>query len=183
MPIKSKLIGLIIFLFGLFLLARPTFFYLKGICAQHMLDKAWSLTKRTGHSSKAWSWADTLPVARLKISSIELNQIVLDGEVNEALAFGPAIIVSSLESSNKIIAGHRDSFFKNLKKIKEGDIIELELIKKNIKYKVNSITITVPEDIEWLNEKEDEMITLITCYPFNYMGDAPLRYIVTGIKI
>ena len=148
-----------------------------------MLDRAWNLTKRTGYSSEAWSWADTLPVARLKILSIGLNQVVLDGEINEALAFGPAIIESSLESSNKIIAGHRDSFFRNFEKIKEGDIVELELIEKNIKYKINSMVITSPEDTKWLNEKKNEMITLITCYPFNYVGNAPLRYIVIGTKI
>jgi len=180
---KSKLIGLVAFSLGLFLLAKPTYFYLKGIYAQLMLDKAWNITKRTGQSSKAWSWADTLPVAKLKISSIGLNQIVLDGEINEALAFGPAIIASSLKSSNKIIAGHRDSFFRNLKKIQEGDVVELELIGKNIRYKINSMVITTPEDAKWLNEKEDEMITLITCYPFNYIGDAPLRYIAIGTKI
>ena len=117
-----------------------------------MLDKAWNITKRTGQSSKAWSWADTLPVARLKISSIGLNQIVLDGEISEALAFGPAIIASSLESSNKIIAGHRDSFFRNLKKIQEGDVVELELIGKNIRYKINSMVITTPEYEKCLNE-------------------------------
>ena len=101
---------------------------MKGVCAQLMLEKAWKSTKRTGHSSKAWGWADTLPVAKLSISSIELNQIVLEGEINEALAFGPAIIESSLESKDKIIAGHRDSFFKSLENLKEGDIIELELL-------------------------------------------------------
>ena len=53
----------------------------------------------------------------------------------------------------------------------------------NLRYKINSMVITSPEDIKWLNEKENEMITLITCYPFNYMGDAPLRYIVTAKKI
>ena len=78
---------------------------MKGVCAQLMLEKAWNLTKRTGHSSKAWSWADTLPVAKLSISSIGLNQIVLDGEINEALAFGPALIESSLKSQNKVSAG------------------------------------------------------------------------------
>ena len=175
---KSKLISLVIFVCGILVIAKPTYFYMKGICAQLMLDRAWNLTKRTGHSSKAWSWADTLPVARLKISSIGLNQIVLDGQINEALAFGPAIIESSLKSSNKIIAGHRDSFFKNFKKIKEGDIIELELLEENIRYRINAMFIVEPEDTKWLNPKESDMITLITCYPFNFIGEAPMRYVI-----
>ena len=172
-----------VFVFGLLVLTKPTYYYMKGICAQLMLERAWDLTKRTGHSSKAWSWADTLPVAKLEIPSIKLSQIVLDGEVNEALAFGPALIESSLESKNKVIAGHRDSFFKNLGSLKEGDIVELELLESNIKYRVTSTSITEPEDVRWLDSRSGESITLITCYPFNYIGDAPLRFIVTGAKL
>ena len=122
-------------------------------------------------------------MAKLEIPSIKLSQIVLDGEVNEALAFGPAIIESSLESKNKVIAGHRDSFFKNLGSLKEGDIVELELLESNIKYRIASTSITEPEDVRWLDSRSGESITLITCYPFNYIGDAPLRFIVTGAKL
>ena len=95
---------LTVFLLGLITLSKPIYYYMKGIYAQLLLEKAWIITKRTGNSSKAWSWADTLPVAKLKIPSIDLNQIVLQGEEVEAMAFGPSIIDSSLESKNKIIA-------------------------------------------------------------------------------
>ena len=55
------------------------------------------------------------------------------------MAFGPAIIESSLESKNIIIAGHRDSFFRNLGKLKEGDIIKLEKVDKNLSYKISNV--------------------------------------------
>ena len=177
---RTRLLPLIVFLFGISLTAKPTYYYMKGICAQLLLEKAWSITKRTGNSSKAWSWADTLPVAKLKIPEISLNQIVLEGEEIEAMAFGPAIIESSLESKNVIIAGHRDSFFRNLGELKEGDIIKLEKVGKNLSYKISNIIITDPLDIKWLEPSLDGRITLITCYPFNFIGEAPMRYILVG---
>ena len=153
---------------------------MKGICAQLLLEKAWSITKRTGNSSKAWSWADTLPVAKLKIPEISLNQIVLEGEEIEAMTFGPAIIESSLESKNVIIAGHRDSFFRNLGELKEGEIIKLEKVGKNLSYKISNVIITDPLDTKWLEPTFNDRITLITCYPFNFIGDAPKRYVVVA---
>ena len=96
------------------------------------------------------------------------------------MAFGPAIIESSLESSNVIIAGHRDSFFRNLGELIEGDIIKLEKIGKKISYKISNIIITDPLDIKWLKQDLDDRITLITCYPFNFIGEAPMRYILVG---
>ena len=151
---------------------------MKGIYAQLLLEKAWSITKRTGNSSKAWSWANTLPVAKLKIPSINLNQIVLQGEEIEAMAFGPSIIDSSLESKNISIAGHRDSFFRNLNKLKEGDIIYLEKLNSNMNYIVSNIIITEPSDIKWLEPFSNDRLTLVTCYPFDFIGEAPMRYIV-----
>lgn len=177
---RIRLLPLIVFCFGISLVAKPTYYYMKGICAQLLLEKAWSITKRTGDSSKAWSWADTLPVAKLKIPVINLNQIILDGEEIEAMAFGPAIIESSLESKNVIIAGHRDSFFRNLGELKEGDIIKLEKVGKKLSYKISNIIITDPLDIKWLEPSFNDRITLITCYPFNFIGEAPMRYVLVG---
>ena len=177
---RTRLLPLIVFLFGISLTAKPTYYYMKGICAQLLLEKAWSITKRTGNSSKAWSWADTLPVAKLKIPEISLNQIVLEGEEIEAMTFGPAIIESSLESKNVIIAGHRDSFFRNLAELKEGDIIKLEKADKNLSYKISNVIITDPLDTKWLEPTFNDRITLITCYPFNSIGEAPMRYILVG---
>ena len=177
---KPKSLTLIVFLLGLIILGKPTYYYMKGICAQLMLKRAWEITKRTGNPTKAWSWADTLPVAKLTIPSIGLDQIVLDGKTNEAMAFGPAIIDSKTNLKNIIIAAHRDSFFSNLGKLNEGDIINLEFVEKNIKYRINNIVITNPEDTRWMDPDLDGTLTLITCYPFNFIGDAPKRYVVVA---
>ena len=174
----TRLLLVIIFLLGLSFSARPTYYYMKGIYAQFLLEKAWIITKRTGDSSKAWSWADTLPVARLKIPAIDLNQIVLQGEEIEAMAFGPAIVDSSLESKNISIAGHRDSFFRKLEQLKEGDMIHLERLDSNMSYRVSDIIVTEPSDIRWLEAGANDRLTLVTCYPFNFIGEAPMRYIV-----
>ena len=165
---------------GIIILGQPIYYYMKGICAQIMLERAWEITKRTGHPTKAWSWADTLPVANLTIPAIGLNQIVLKGEEIEAMAFGPALIEYELESNNIIISGHRDSFFKNLEKLNEGDIIKLEFLNNNQEYKINNIIITNPEDIKWMENTDTKTLTLITCYPFNFIGNAPKRYVIVA---
>lgn len=180
---KTNFYILIIFLIGLAVLGKPIYYYTKGICAQIMLEKAWEKTKRTGKPTKAWSWADTLPVAKLIIPKIELNQVVLEGEEIEAMAFGPAIIKHELNANNIIISGHRDSFFKELDQLSEGDIINLELLNKVLKYRINSIVITNPEDTRWIEDTPSKTLTLITCYPFNFIGDAPERYIIIANAI
>ena len=166
---------------GLIILGRPIYYYMKSVCAQIMLERAWEITKRTGQPTKAWTWADTLPVANLTIPKIGLNQIVLEGEQNEAMNFGPALIKE--QSNNIIISGHRDSFFRNLEKLNEGDIISLELLNSNDNYIINNIVITNPEDTRWLEDTPSKNLTLITCYPFNFVGDAPERYIVVANAI
>ena len=84
------------------------------------------------------------------------------------------------ETGNVVIAGHRDSFFKNLRNIKVGDMIELESLKRVVLYKITDIRIARPTDTQWLDSSSKDIITIITCYPFDYVGPAPKRYIVRG---
>ena len=142
--------------------------------------KTWETTKRTGHPNEARQWGpDTLPVGKLTIPSIGLEQIILGGELNEAMGFGP-VLMNNETDKNIVIAAHRDSFFSDFGKLKEGDVITLELIEKNIKYRINNIVITDPEDTRWMDPDLDNTLTLITCYPFNFVGDAPKRYVVVA---
>ena len=76
------------------------------------------------------------------------------------------------------IAGHRDSFFRGLKDIAIGDSIDLLTLRGNEAYSVSSIEIVDPADVGVLAPTEYKTITLVTCYPFYYVGHAPKRYIV-----
>jgi sortase A len=79
---------------------------------------------------------------------------------------------------NLAIAGHRDGFFRVLKDIKQDDTIEIEQPNGKDVYVVDSITIVNPSDVSVLEPGTKASLTLVTCYPFYFVGDAPNRYIV-----
>ena len=76
------------------------------------------------------------------------------------------------------IAGHRDSFFRPLKDIRQGDRIELRTAGGIVTYAVDSISIVDPEEVSVLAPTQERTLTLVTCYPFYYVGHAPKRFIV-----
>ena len=86
------------------------------------------------------------------------------------------------ESGNIGIAGHRDGFFRALKDIAMGDLITLSSRTATTTYSVDQIEIVTPEDVSVLAPRAGPSVTLVTCYPFYYSGDAPQRFIVHGIE-
>ena len=85
------------------------------------------------------------------------------------------------EDGNLGISGHRDGFFRGLKDIEVGDDILIQTTRGVEKYAVSSITIIPKEDISVLAPTTEKTLTLITCYPFYFVGHAPKRYIVTAM--
>jgi sortase A len=80
------------------------------------------------------------------------------------------------------IAGHRDTFFRPLKDIKVDDTIRFTTPDGTTEYRVISTKIVGPDDISVLDQNKDGMMTLVTCYPFYYVGPAPQRFIVEAVK-
>jgi sortase A len=176
-------LSIVLLFAGSLLVVKSGYFYAKGVLAQILLENTWAESKKTKKIIKAWSWADTYPVGRLSIPSINFSRVVLQGTNNESLAFGPGHISSSSkpgENGNIAIVGHRDSFFRKLGQINKGEIIKLESLSTVQTYIVNDIQITKPKNTEWIENSLDNVITLITCYPFDFVGSAPKRYIVRG---
>jgi sortase A len=180
-----KYLIIILVIAGTALVARSGYFYTKGILAQYLLNDAWEESMRTKDVVKAWNWADTYPVARLSIPSLNYSKVVLEGINNESLAFGPAHLSLSSspgEEGNIVIMGHRDSFFRELEDVKIGQTIKLESLSRVQSYTVSDIEVVSPEDTFIIQEASGERITLITCYPFDYIGAAPERYVVRGVS-
>ena len=82
------------------------------------------------------------------------------------------------DSGNVGIAGHRDGFFRGLKDIVTGDTIEITTQAKTDTYVIDQITIVNPSDVSVLAPRSQPSVTLVTCYPFYFVGSAPQRYIV-----
>jgi sortase A len=83
---------------------------------------------------------------------------------------------------NSAIAGHRDGFFRGLKDIEAGDVIEVETLAGKEAYHVERFWVVAPEDIWVLDSTPTRSITLVTCYPFYHVGPAPRRYIVRAVR-
>jgi len=123
------------------------------------------------------------PLAILSISSLDLKVPVYNGtdEVNLNRGAGRIKGTARIDSPGNLgVAGHRDGFFRGLKDIQLGDSIDMLTHQGNSEFVVSSITIVDPSDVSVLAPTDDSTITLVTCYPFYFVGHAPKRYIVKG---
>lgn len=121
------------------------------------------------------------PVAVLSIDHLGIEVPVYDGTSEDILNRGVGRIEGTARvdhDGNLGIAGHRDSFFRPLKDIEIGDMMELQTGDGTVTYAVSSIEIVEPEDVFVLAPTAERTLTLVTCYPFYYVGHAPKRYIV-----
>ena len=108
---------------------------------------------------------------------------VYDGTDDLTLNRGVGRIIGTArlgEAGNTGIAGHRDGFFRGLKDIAPGDRIDLVLTSQTSHYVVENIQITSPDDVSVLQPTPKASLTLVTCYPFYFVGSAPQRYIVSA---
>jgi sortase A len=124
-----------------------------------------------------------VPLAILRIPKINLEAPIFNDTDDVTLNRGLGRIPGTArvgEIGNLGVAGHRDGFFRGLKDIGPGDILELNLFGKTEKYVVSRIQIVKPEDTSVLRPTETQTLTLVTCFPFYYVGSAPDRYIVTA---
>ena len=127
-----------------------------------------------------------LPLAMLKIERLNLEAPVYLGTDRVTLDRGVGIIESTAylgEVGNIGISGHRDGFFRPLKDIKLGDVIEILTPTGVQEFEVSDITIVDALEVSVLDSTDTTVLTLITCYPFYYQGYAPDRYIVRAIPV
>src|SRR4026207_2333271 len=121
------------------------------------------------------------PLAVLRIPRLRIEAPVLEGTDEIVLNRGLGHIDETAApgaDGNSGIAGHRDGFFRGLKDIVVGDVIELETLHGTDAYRVERTWIVNPEDVSVLDPTPTRSIALVTCYPFYFVGSAPQRFIV-----
>jgi sortase A len=140
----------------------------------------WS-DKRVQAYMESLTTKDGIPSAVLRIPKLHLEVPVYDGTDDLILNRGVGRITGTArlgETGNIGIAGHRDGFFRGLKDIAAGDTIDLTMRDRADHYVVENVQITSPEDVSVLQPTTKPSLTLVTCYPFYFVGSAPQRYIV-----
>jgi sortase A len=125
-------------------------------------------------------------LGRIEISAIGLTAMILEGTDAKTLRRAVGHIPGTPfpgQQGNVAITGHRDTFFRPLRNIGADDEIRLTTLSGSYRYSVDSIKIVEPEDIRVLSNSDDAILTLVTCYPFYFVGPAPKRFIVRAHRI
>jgi sortase A len=120
-------------------------------------------------------------MARLSIPRLNAVLYVVEGDDNSDLRRGPGHLIGTAlpgQDGNCVIAGHRDTHFRVLKDIRKGDEILLSRDGRTFHYRVDEMSIVTPDNLAPLRPSHTPVLNLITCYPFNYVGPAPRRFIV-----
>jgi sortase A len=125
-------------------------------------------------------------IGRIEVLRLSLSVIVVEGTDRITLRRAAGHIVGTGlpgQSGNIGIAGHRDTFFRPLKNIQRDDVITLTTLRGEYHYRVVSTKVVSPESVEVLKPDGNEILTLVTCYPFYFVGSAPNRFIVRAERI
>jgi sortase A len=140
----------------------------------------WSADRVEGYRDSLEHEFD-VPLAVLRIPKIGLEVPVLAGVDELTLNRAVGHIAGTArpgDDGNVGIAGHRDGFFRGLKDVEIGDLLELETLTGSARYVISDLLIVEPRDVYVLAPTETPTVTLVTCYPFYYVGKAPRRFIV-----
>lgn len=121
------------------------------------------------------------PIARLSIPRLDVDVVVAEGSSDRVLRRAVGRIPGSArpgEPGNIVIAGHRDTFFRPLEHVRTGDVIVLDSGSGRRTYRVEWTRVVEPDEVSVLSTGRSRALTLVTCYPFRYVGSAPLRFVV-----
>lgn len=120
-------------------------------------------------------------LARLEVPRLNMSVVVLEGSDDAVLKKGPGHIEETAfpgELGNVAIAGHRDTHFRPLRNIRPNDEVILTTKTAKIHYFIDSTDIIQPTDMEILDPTSGPTLTLVTCYPFEFIGNAPMRFVI-----
>jgi sortase A len=125
-------------------------------------------------------------IGRIEIPRLLLSAVVVEGvdktTLRRAVGHIPGTALPG-EAGNVGLAGHRDTFFRPLKDLKIKDEIHFSTLKGNFNYQVESLRVVDPDNVGVLASSGENVLTLVTCYPFYYVGPAPQRWIVRARQV
>ena len=170
---------------GLWQVGHGTWIYAKAHLGQLLLQRAWARTLAGEASVRPWPWADTWPVARLRVPAHGADLIVLDGVSGRTLAWAPGHAGGSARPGapgTAIVSGHRDTHFRFLERLQPGDEIVVDTPgRPSARFRVREATVVDSRTAVIRREVGMAALVLVTCYPFDALRPGgPLRYVVAA---
>lgn len=177
-------------------------FLILGYCGAAWLDSG--LRQTEGNRQLDWTLLDQTrnrePVApvphvripegglvgRVEIPKLHLSAVVFQGSDASILNHGVGHVDSTAlpgQAGNVVLAAHRDTFFRSLRNIQKGDMVLMTTEWGPRAYRVDSTEVVKPSDVSVLDARAKPTLTLITCFPFYYIGHAPRRFVVRAVEI
>jgi sortase A len=120
-------------------------------------------------------------IGEIQVTRLDLTAVIVQGDSAAILRRAVGHLANTAlpgEPGNVVLAGHRDTFFRPLKAVRTGDTITLKTRRGDFEYVVESTAVVPPTDVSVLASTGGRTLTLITCFPFSYLGAAPERFVV-----
>lgn len=133
-------------------------------------------------SPRHWFEPDPLVLGEIEVPRLDMSVIVREGMDDATLSKAAGHVPTTAfpgESGNFVVLGHRDTLFRPLRGLEKGDQVRVRTSNGDYRYRIDSIVVVAPEDVE-LREATRPTITLVTCFPFDFIGPAPRRFVAHG---
>ena len=168
---------------GCWQLGEGSWIYAKAGLAQFLLQRAWCRALAGEAMPKPWPWADTWPVARLRMQHPSVDLIVLAGAYGRTLAFGPGHVTSSAlpgQEGTVMLTGHRDTHFRFLREVHTNDQLDLTGSDgTTLHYRIVDQRVMDSRREFVPTGKDTQDLVLVTCFPFDAIqAGGPLCYVV-----
>lgn len=186
--VRLRKVGIILTIVGFLLMGYAAYEVASGKIYQawrgRELDRALNSLPAYPSTHRRPNYEQGSAIGRLEIPRIGLSVVVLEGSDTDTLRLGVGRVKNSAfpsESGNVVLAGHRDTFFRSLREIRKGDRISLRTPEGTFPYTVDWTEVVNPTDTSVISPTRAPALTLVTCYPFYYVGSAPQRFIVRAL--
>ena len=183
----ARLPFLLLAALGLVLIGQGAIVPAKAWLAQILLDRAFAQSRAQHRPIKAWPWADAVPIARIGVPRLGVEEIVLSGGSGEAMAFGPTLLPGGArlgERGTAVLAGHRDTHFRFLAGLRPGDIILVETSDgRTLRYRAEGGRVVRKDRFGIDRLIHQPRLALTTCWPIGGSGRGPWRYVVSAALV
>ncbi|MCC7049852.1 MAG: class GN sortase [Alphaproteobacteria bacterium] len=168
-------------------LGKGLYIHAKALVAQVLIHQAWAARQAGAPAPRPWPWADTVPLARLTVPRLQVDQMVLSGASGRTLAFGPGRIDGTAlpgEAGVSVLSGHRDTHFAFLRDLRMNDVLSIETADGSVhRFRVTQAEIVHRDAATLPGEIRDDgaWLVLATCWPFDAIDPGtPWRYLVVA---